>query len=75
MSTMRGRREGDVLTDHEVLVTIVTAYLIRDGGHTTFSKDEWEEAVEHDGSLYFNRKDEEDPMTVALMRRVGEAVQ
>lgn len=57
------------LSDHEVLVCIVTAFLIREGGRTMFSVAEWEAAVEREGSLYFSRGDEDDPMQVALMTK------
>jgi hypothetical protein len=60
------------LLEHGVLVTIVTAYLIRDGGSTYFSPAEWEAAAIHSGSLYFNRNDDEHPMLVALMNRIRE---
>lgn len=58
--------------DKAVLTTLVTAFLIREGGRCSFTAKEWEEAIEHSGSLFINRKDSDDPMQVALMQQVIE---
>lgn len=57
-------------SDNAVLATIVTALLIRQGGQTTFSDKEWEDAIEHTGSIYIHRDDETQPTVVALMQKM-----
>lgn len=56
-------------TDNAVLATIVTALLIRQGGQALFSDKEWEDAIEHTGSIYIHRDDEDKPTVVALMQK------
>jgi hypothetical protein len=58
------------VSDNAVLATIVTAFLVREGGQVTFTSDEWDQAIEHDGSLYVHRQTEHDPMFVVLMQKV-----
>lgn len=55
--------------DNAVLATIVTALLIRTGGQALFSDEEWEAAIEHDGSIYIHRDELDKPTLVALMQK------
>ena len=62
------------MNDNAVLATIVTAFLIRDGGRTLFSAAEWDQAIEHEGSLYVHRDEPGEPMQVALMQKTDQKV-
>lgn len=59
---------SEPLTDLAVLNAIVAALLIREGGKVSLSREEWEKAVVHQGSLYVVRKDLSDPLEVSLLR-------
>jgi len=63
---------SEPLTDQAVLNAIVAALLIREGGTVSLSRDEWEQAVVHQGSLYIVRKTMDDPMVVSLLRDPGD---
>jgi hypothetical protein len=56
-------------SDHVVMVTLVTALLQRAGGHVTFTAQEWDAAIEHEGSLFLSRQDRFDDTQVYLMKR------
>jgi len=55
--------------DLAVMTTIVTAMLVRVGGNMTFTPEEWTQAILHEGSVFLTRIDEDNPMTVYLMRK------
>lgn len=51
--------------DDAVLATLVTALLVRLGGKTVLTNEEWEQAIEHQGTLWVNRTT--DVVQVVLM--------
>lgn len=61
-------------SDNAILATAVTALLIREGGRTVFDPGEWQQAIDHEGTLFINRHGErEDVLIVLLPKEVGEA--
>lgn len=56
-------------TDKAVLATVVTALLIREGGRVLLTPKEWQVALDHSGSLFMHRDDEDRDVLVVLMPR------
>jgi hypothetical protein len=63
-----------LVSDNAFLATAITALLIRQGGRTVFSAEEWKKAIEHEGTLYLHRNDEKEEVLVVLLpREAGQA--
>lgn len=61
------------ITDEQVLATLITVWLIREGGHIDIDTSEWLKATEDDGTLWISRNSETEPIQAVLMRKAGQA--
>lgn len=59
------------LDDEVLLATVVTALLIRLGGRTVITYEEWLRAVEADNTLWMHREGEDRPIEVVLLPKKG----
>ena len=55
------------MDDESILKVLVTHYLIRAGGRTRISSEDWEAAIEHASTLFIHRDDEDGHMEVLLV--------
>lgn len=60
-------------TDEAVLMTVVTALLIRAGGHVTMTPVEWEQAINHESTLWVSRDALDQPIKISLLPKEVEA--
>lgn len=56
-------------SDQAVLATLATAFLIREGGQVKFTQEEWQLAIDHEGTLWVAK--EEGPVMVVLIASEG----
>lgn len=56
-------------SDNAVLATLAAAFLIREGGNFTFSTEEWQQAIDHEGVLWVSK--EEERVLVAMIQSAG----
>lgn len=59
------------MTDEEagLLATLATVILIREGGQLKVTADEWKQAVDHESSLWINRRRGSEDVEVVLMSK------
>lgn len=55
---MTARSSDRVPSDNAVLATLATAFLIKEGGKVMFSAEEWQQAIEHEATLWVAKEDE-----------------
>ena len=61
----------DPLSDNQVLATLITVWLIREGGHIDIDEKEWRDATADDGTLWISRENAESPIQAVLMRKLS----
>lgn len=69
ISTVTAPTRGNVPSDNAVLATLATAFLIRDGGKTTFTADEWQDAIDHESTLWVAKENEQ--VTILFLPKEG----
>lgn len=55
------------LIDQALLATVVTAFLIREGGQLVMEVGEWDQAVQHQSSLYILKQGKDGSVLLALL--------
>jgi hypothetical protein len=58
-----------VPSDNAVLATLATAFLVRDGGKTTFTSEEWQAAIEHEATIWVAKEDT--TVTILFLAKEG----